>query len=173
MAVRAVDVQPGTRPLLQIGVPIARIGQLQRRLIEQGLVQHSDVRQRPNLVVLARIPVTAGCRRIAVVFVQLKKVERQRRTRPWIMAAQTLRATVEMPRLPAVAARSLCVRDLQHTIRACGVHEPGVGLLVVPLIRVAVPVDAVEMENLRFDATTALRFARLRFQRQRSGQNGV
>src|SRR2546425_9278760 len=39
---RAVDMQPRTRPLLQIGVPIARIGQLQRRLIEQRLVQRSE-----------------------------------------------------------------------------------------------------------------------------------
>src|SRR5207249_6402098 len=123
--------------------------------------------------IVSRILLVARRPRIAMVFVQLRKVERQRRARPWIMTAQTLRATVEMPGLPAMARWRLRVGDLVCAIGAHGVHERGVGLIVVPLIRVAAPVHALEMENLRLDAAAALRFVWFHFQRQRLRQNCV
>src|SRR5205823_10521461 len=78
-----------------------------------------------------------------------------------------------MPGLLAMALWRLLVGDLVCAIGARGVHERGVGLIGVPLIRGAVPGHAVEMENLRCAAPAPLRFAWLHFQRQRLRQNCV
>ena len=63
-----------------------------------------------------------------------------------------------------MAARSLRVGDFKNAVRARRVHERGVGLLVVPLIGVAAPVNSVEVQDLRFDPAPVLRFPRFNFE---------
>ena len=63
-----------------------------------------------------------------------------------------------------MAAGSLRVGDFKSAVRARRVHERGVGLLVVPLVRVAAPVDAVEVQDLSFDPAPALRFPGFNFE---------
>src|SRR5439155_25585710 len=134
---------------------------------------HSDVRQRPNLVIDARITAVAVRRRVTMILVQLENVERQRRAAPRIVTTQTFRATVKMPRLPALTAGRLRVGDPESAIGARVFHQGGVGLRFVPPIRVAMPGEAVKVQDLRLYPARTARFPLLQFERERFCQHGI
>ena len=102
---------------------------------------------------------------VIVVFVELRQREGEGLPRPRVVAGQALRPAGEVPGLLAFASRGLRIDDVERAVHARCRHERGVGLLVVPLVRVAVPDDAVEMEHLCFQSTPAAEFAMLHLQR--------
>ena len=54
-----------------------------------------------------------------------------------------------------MSAGGLGVNDLESPFRAGGVEQHRVGLFVVPLVGIRLPVDTVEVQDLRFDFATA------------------
>src|ERR1700722_17806935 len=110
--------------------------------------------QRANLIIYApdgsnlmpcnsRFTATACARSrkggVTTVSIQLQSIKRQWRPSRWIVAAQTFRATGEIPYLVATSARNARVRDLVNVLRACGINERGIALVVIPLVIVSVP----------------------------------
>ena len=59
-----------------------------------------------------------------------------------------------------------------HSHTLC-VHEFRICLLVVPSVAVSLPVVAVEVQDLRFDAAAGRHVTTNKFQRQRFSQHGV
>src|SRR5207253_316898 len=88
-------------------------------------------------------------RSVRVVPVELEGVERQVAVIAVVMAAQALGAAREPPGLLPFPARGLRVGDREGPLAARRPDQGGVGLLVVPLIGVAVPLPAVMEQDLR------------------------
>src|ERR1019366_1462137 len=78
-----------------------------------------------------------------------------------------------MPALLAPAARCFRIDDRERAVEALGADKRRVGLLVVPGVCVALPGDAVEMEDLRLKPASALRIAAFHLQRERLDQDAV
>src|SRR5579875_1829455 len=105
--------------------------------------------------------------------VELAWGEGERIASPGVMTLQALAAGGEMPRLFSLPAGGLAVLDRKYLIGAGSRHKVGVGLLVVPAVRVTVPFTAVEVQNLGFQTPAALRLAALHLERKRACQNGI
>src|SRR5439155_20303275 len=93
---------------------------------------------------------------VALLAVELRQRETECWAGPRIVTSQAFRAAEEMPVGNAFAARRLRIEDRQRAIAAFRGDECCVGLLVVPLIGVAVPASAVVVEDLRFQPAAAL-----------------
>lgn len=94
------------------------------------------------------------------VAIELLDVESERRARPLVVAPLAFAACEEPPGLFAGAARRLRVGDLEREAFSLGRHEISVGARRVPGIGVAVPVAAVEVEELRLEFLRARWVAR-------------
>src|SRR5262249_7171245 len=97
--------------------------------------------QRPHLIV--------GNVSIGVLLVELRQSKGEGMPCPGVVTGHALRPAGIMPRLLAFAAGGLGIDDRERAVEAGGGNEGRVGLLVVPLVGVAVPADAVEMKDLR------------------------
>src|SRR5262249_35121926 len=121
--------------------------------------------QRPYLIV-RNVPV-------GVLLVELRQSKGEGVSRPRVVTGHALRPAGEMPRLLAFAAGGLGVHGGEGAVDAGGGAEGRVGLLVVPLVGVAVPGSAVEVEDLRLQPAPAARVAALHLQRDGPGEDAI
>src|SRR5207248_10902905 len=96
--------------------------------------------------------------------VELQGFEREVAVVAGFMAAQSRGAAGETPCLPSFPARRLGVGNRESPLAARRSHQSSVGLLVVPLIGVAVPLPAVVEQDLRLQPPPGFRLAPRRLQ---------
>src|SRR5262249_60235459 len=104
---------------------------------------------------------------------QLRLDEPERRARPRVVALAAFGAAREMPGLLAYPPGGLRVLHRQLDIFAQRPDKRRVGLIVVPAVRIALPVAAVEVEDLRLQLAGAGRVAMFHVEAERPGQDAV
>ena len=90
-----------------------------------------------------------------------------------VVTGHALIARAEMPGLLLFCAAYGGIGDGQFDVAAIVRHQRGVSLLVVPLIGIAVPATAVEMQKLGFDFAESCHVPGHPGQRQRADKHGV
>ena len=98
-----------------------------------------------------------------IAHVELRPGERQTRFGPGIVADNALVAARVVPRLDSLSAGSLSVLNSHLPVFAFGADERGIGLFVVPAVGVAMPIVAIEMEDLRLQSPPRFGLAAIHF----------
>ena len=71
---------------------------------------------------------------VIVSFVQLRRVESECRSRPFIVAALALGPAGETPDLPPLSAGRAGIGNIEHLFRTGGVQQHGIGLLRLAIL---------------------------------------
>ena len=103
---------------------------------------------------------------------QLRCIKSQRGSGPSVVASLALGTAGETPRLLPHSVKSSRVLDFKRAFCAGCVHKCRISLLVVPLICVRHQLNAIEVQNLRFDTPTRGGISLLHVQRQCLHQHG-
>ena len=162
VAMGTLHVQVRPRPLIErlgrmegVGQPGGEGGLLPARqfpgspLREVGLAigvdQHPQLLQRSQLI--ARFPLPL------MIAIELRQVERQQVLGPRVVTPQAVGAGRKLPGQLPHSPGGVRVADLQHPAVPRGIDQLGIGLLVIPAVRIAPPVPPVEMQDLRLDGS--------------------
>ena len=122
---------------------------------------------------LERAQLLIAHRAVILVAAQLRQGKGEQVRGPGVVALQALGAAVPVPGLLPLASRSMRILHGEGSLLTGGGDERGLGLSVVPGVRVAVPGGAVPVKNLGFEPAAAVRIAALHFQRDGPGQHAV
>src|SRR5438128_11347164 len=135
-------------PLLERCLAVVRIGDPARRVLQRivGLTGRC-AREADGSHVLERAQLLIAHRAVILVAAQLRQGKGEQVRGPGVVALQALGAAVPVPGLLPLASRSMRILHGEGSLLTGGGYERGLGLSVVPGVRVAVPGGAVPVKN--------------------------
>ncbi len=110
---------------------------------------------------------------VIVIAVDLGQVERQGMFRPGIVAAYAFHPRGKTPVLGALAAGGVGIGNGERAAGSPWRNQFGVGLFLVPGVRITAPLAAVEMQHLGFNTPGRFRPRRVQRQRKRFDQDRI
>ena len=144
---------------------IDQVRVLLRSLGQRGLAEDADVLQRAELIV--------GHGAVVVKLVHLPRAQPQHEIDGSAVTHHAFGAAWKMPNLLPPASRDLRIADRESVICAGRGDECGVCLLIIPLVRIALPLALLPREQACFDPTLRSPLAGFHVERECLYQHGA